>query len=194
MDDISAIIRLRKRAAVFIMVMTVVLLVVCVSAVVNSSRSQGGWFVVLVIFVIMVPLSAGLYAVNAANYPTPKPYYRTFNKVVYIWMAKLGIIVSIISFLLNIKRALNPFEGGMEGGRQISSKAEDLIEAGSAAGGGIVSYHVLKSGRAVEQYFAEREARERVATAAPAPDVPAVSLQPVSPEKPNTYTTDSSRR
>lgn len=151
METVSSIIKRRKRGSFNGCVLVIIALVAAA-----ATNTTGGNFMVLVIsgIVLLGPLLA-IYSVNVRNYPEPKPYYRTFNKVVYLWGSKFGLVGSTIDFVVDIRQAANPFEKLTEGAAA-SSKAADLIDAAVDAGVGYQMYRQIKPAEAVEQYFATK--------------------------------------
>src|SRR4051794_37897203 len=101
MEDVSEIIRRRKRGSLFTCCV-IVLIIIAGSwqAASQSSRLNMGFLAasctILAIFFL-------IFVVNALNYPAPKPYYRSFNKVLYIYMAKIGVVFAALRTITDLK-------------------------------------------------------------------------------------------
>jgi hypothetical protein len=177
MDDVSEIIKRRKKGAVSLLWIFIIM-IVFIAWQSDSSGSLNLLNLLLVSMPIVIFLS-WLYAVNTINYPTPRRSYRTFNKVIYIYAAKLTVITSILGAIWNIKRLLNPWESWTHP----DSKLDDLIEAGADAVLANAAAKQIKPAERVEQYFFNKEQAEKVAAQISNPTAttpqPPVSAQPL---------------
>ena len=144
MESIAPIIRQRQRGA--LTGVSIVMLVTVFALIKDTQQSVAilGTGAVLIVFLI------GLFMVNGLNYPTPKPYYRTVNKVFYLNLSRLLIVLSIFDMIVNIKRLLNPLEGFAHE----DSKAADALQAGTSGGFAYLLFRRLQPAKTVEQYFA----------------------------------------
>lgn len=97
-----------------------------------------------------------LGVLNTVNYPFPKQWYRTFNKVFYKYFMMVAGVMSFVSMLMNIKRFLNPFENFKQ-----PSNPSHLEYLGSAAVNGVgvaIALDSMKDAEVVELYFQQRAA------------------------------------
>ncbi len=110
--------------------------------------------VIIVILLVLIPILI-TYLVNFFNYPDPSKGYRKFNKIVYVYSARVFRVLFFIEALINLKRTLNPFENYKNPGNP--SHLEYLT---NTAGSGYMS-HVMgkqaKSGDIVEEYYKQKE-------------------------------------
>lgn len=111
-------------------------------------------FSIIAGFMVMAPLIF-IYAINARNYPEPKPSYRFWNKVIYKYFSKLIIISSFIAAIINIKNLLNPMRGYKD--PSALSRPEELIDTAANVSIGVTAYAQLKPADYIEEYFKTRE-------------------------------------
>ena len=110
--------------------------------------------VVIIGILILIPLFV-IYAVNARNYPVPLPSYRRFNKIIYVYIARIFAVIFLIEAVINLKRTFNPFENYKRPGNP--SHAEYLLDTAVSGGLSYTMNKRAKSGDIVEQYFRQKE-------------------------------------
>lgn len=147
-DHIRKIILQRKRSALL-----GIIVIALVIAFIMYSDDRVNWWALTLIGILGIGVSSILYIVNAANYPQPKPSYRRWNKVVYIYLAKLVLILSIIRILSNIKNILNPLHGYKD--PSALSRTSLLVDTTLTASSGYLIYKRLKPAAYIEEYFKE---------------------------------------
>lgn len=111
---------------------------------------------VLIFIAVFDAFFIWLYIVNRSNLPLPKPSYRKLNKIFYLYMMKVLFVLSIITFLLNLKRFLNPFENYKQPGNP--SHSDYAVEAVvGGLGGAYVAGRNIKAAEVVEEYYKQKE-------------------------------------
>jgi hypothetical protein len=143
------IIRRKRSALSAIAIVTVVLFG---SALLDKHVSSEA---LLITGAIFVPLFSMLYIINAVNYPKPSPSYRQWNRVVYIYLAKLGIVFSIFRTANDVKEILNPMHGFKD--PSALSRPELLLDATMSAGAGYMMYKGLKPAAYIEEYYKQQD-------------------------------------
>ncbi len=103
-----------------------------------------------IIVISIVSLFIFVLMVNNYNYPNPNKYYRTFNKIFYIWLSRLLIIGSIINILSGIKN-YNPLNSTSP------SLNDTLAGIGADVGAIAIARKQLSTGKFVELYFKQKE-------------------------------------
>lgn len=98
-----------------------------------------------------------LYIINAINYPIPSSSYRQWNKVIYIYLAKLGIVFSIFRTASDVKEILNPMHGFKD--PSALTRPELLLDATMSAGAGYMMYKSLKPAAYIEEYYKQKDSR-----------------------------------
>lgn len=99
-EGAQQIIRRRKRGSVT--AMGIVCLVAFGMGLLDRTISIG---ILVISAAIIFSIFALTYIINSLNYPEPQPWYRSWNKIVYIYAAKLVIIGSIFNIGSSAGRA-----------------------------------------------------------------------------------------
>lgn len=105
----------------------------------------------LPIFGILDLLLISLIILNYHNRITIRPSYRTWNKIVYIYLAKLLIIGSIINSFSSLLKILNPMHGYKD--PTALSRTNLGIGMAVSAGTGIAAARNLKPAKLIDRYF-----------------------------------------
>jgi hypothetical protein len=113
---------------------------------------------IAIIVLAFVTFLSCLAILNKLNERQPRAWYRTFNKLFYLYLSRLVIIMSFFDFILNFKRFLNPLEGL---GQNTTSKADDLIEMGSDVIVGGIAAKQLRPAKIVEEYYSTLDLRNK---------------------------------
>jgi|GEM_PF-5294719 len=144
MNPLAQIIRKRYRSS--LIGLGLVSVVVCFTAIrgtINVIPMLIVWIVLSIILVIIIVL-------NRTNYPAPKPWYRTFNKIFYLRMAQLGRIFAVLNMLSSI-RSYNPLSS--------TSQSEKEV-LGDIAGGVILTASAtstIRTAKDVESYYTAQD-------------------------------------
>lgn len=126
-----------------------------ISAFSNNNPIQA----VAIITILFTIFFAVFYAVEAANYPQPKPYYRQWNKIIYIYLSKIIIIISIFRIVTNIIGILNPLHGFGHPGAP--SKPELLLDTTMSAVIGNVLHKNLKPAAFIEECYRQQDVYQK---------------------------------
>lgn len=149
LSEIEAIISKRKRSGLAGIVIVTGLLIWLVVAAETGTKVA---FMIAGLAVI-APLAL-LYIVNSMNATQLRPSYRVWNKVVYIYLAKIVMILSLIRAFSSVTKAANPLDGFMKSGGP--GKGELLFDAAVSAGVSYNMYKSLPAARKVELYFGQQ--------------------------------------
>ena len=87
-----------------------------------------------------------LSILNFNNYPTPKSYYRTFNKIVYIWLPRIALVGLVFDLYSNV-RNYNPLRAGNP------SLGETALNAGLDVGAMAVTKKQIGTAKFIDSYF-----------------------------------------
>lgn len=124
-------------------------------------------FAVIALSYALVVLPAlVLIGVNYKNSKQLRLGYRVFNKYVYIYGAKVGIVYSVLVMLMSLKKAANPF-------RALNPKNESagsmLLQAGVSSLTAASMYASLPTAQKVDYYFSHQHQLESAEQAVPEP-------------------------
>lgn len=144
-EEVKKIISNRKNGAK--VGLGLVVLVTIAIAAVDPDSAVGTILIGIVIFLLLLPI----YCINILNYPTPRPSYRTWNKLIYIYLAKLVIVFAIFRIVWNLKDLANPMRGFAD--PDALSVPEVLLDTTADAGLAVTAYAQLKPAEKVEEYF-----------------------------------------
>jgi len=120
-----------------------------------AAEQEINFSIILATIVLIIVPFIFLYAINKANYPIPKLWYRKFNSIFYLHMARILSVLSIFATLVNIKRFLNPFENYKKPGNP--SHGEYFVDIGAEAVTAWYLYKGSKRAEEVEVYFQQKE-------------------------------------
>lgn len=142
---IAGRLRFAKRALLMLSILTIAALIGMIR---SDSGSDNGYFLFAILAYAVI---VGLYTLNKANYPNPKNSYRTWNKVVYIYLAQILMIASMLHILDNIRQSINPFDNftGGHGQGPAEMTVENVIYGGAAYG----LYKSLRPAKYIEAYY-----------------------------------------
>lgn len=115
--------------------------------------------VTAVVFVGMFELIfIPIFILNSTNYPTPKPTYKLWNKVLYIWGGRILFVFSVIRVISDLLGIVNPMHGF--GSPNAESKPSLLLDATAATTGAIYTKNTLKPAAYIEGYFKQHATQE----------------------------------
>ena len=119
----------------------------------SSEKSMGYALAALGILALLVlPFLGVLYSVNAHNAETISPNYRSWNKMVYITLAKIAIFFAFLDALSALANILNPLYGFKKPSAQPQWRLFMEIEVDASIGASL--YSQLKPADFIESYFA----------------------------------------
>ncbi len=143
------ILRRKKSALIANIIFTAIL---TTSALLNKQINIKALIIAGTIFIAFFSI---LFIVNAANYPSPKPSYRQWNKVVYIYLAKLVVVFNILRTANNFKKILNPMHGYKD--PSAISRPELLLDTAMSVSTGYFMYKSLKPANYIEEYYKQQD-------------------------------------
>lgn len=104
----------------------------------------------IIVVAVLVTILTTLSLLNATNYPTQKAWYRTFNKVVYLWGGRL-LIAGLILDTFRTVEDYNPLESTSP------SLGETATRVGVNIAGAAVTTRNIRSAKQVEAYYKTRQ-------------------------------------
>ena len=155
MDEVSTIIQKRAKGA--FSGLCIVVLVIIVTAYTDKTISLA--LIAVFGFVFFLAIAA-LYTVNVMNYPTPKAYYRGFNRWFYGRGAKFSMVSNAYGSASAAKRFANPLEAMSHP----DSKAADLLETIVDAAQTNQMAKQVSSAEIVDQYFQQLATQKQLTT------------------------------
>ena len=139
---------IKKRAQACLIATGIIILWTFVSLIIYTNFSVLG---IALTGGVSLFLSLLFYVLNIVNYPTPRTWYRLFNKVMYMYSARIGILLNTFIIISNIIDFFNPLYGFKK--PNAPSRTELFT---STVGSGVLIYGLrtsLPAAYVIEEYF-----------------------------------------